>query len=139
MLKSRPEHARVDVPGQLLRPPDHLEADVVAQQRVQLLAQVVLQQRHQGGDLGLRPLPVLDRERVEGQHLQAQARGGLHHVPHGVDAGAVPLHPALVAELRPTPVAVHDDRDVARQPVEVDAAQERALLGIRGNDVQQVL
>jgi hypothetical protein len=114
-------------------------SDVVSQQGGQLAAQVVLQEAHQGGDLGLRPLPVLHREGVEGEHLQPQPGRGLHHVPHGVDARAVALHPALVAELRPASVAVHDDRHVAGQAVEVDAAEDRALFGVRRDDVQQVL
>ena len=48
------------VERQLVHPPDHAEADVVAQQRVELQAQVALEQRHERRHLGLGPLPVLD-------------------------------------------------------------------------------
>ena len=54
-------------------PADHVEADVVLEQRRQLRAQVALQQQHQRAHLGRRPLPVLDRERVEREHARAPA------------------------------------------------------------------
>ena len=85
------------VARQVAHAADDLEADVVAQEGVELHAEVVLQQAHEGLYLGRRPLPVLDREGVEGQHLEAEAGRGLDHVAHRVDACAVALHPALVA------------------------------------------
>ncbi len=110
---------------ELVAAADHAEADVVLEERVELAAQVVLEQAHERRDLALGPLPVLDREGVEGQHLEAEAGRGLDGVAHGLDAGAVALDPVLAAQLGPAPVAVHDDRDVARQAREVDHAEER--------------
>ena len=54
-------------------------------------------------------------------------------VAHRLDAGAMPLDPRQVALRRPAPVAVHDHRDVPRQPVEVDLPRQR-LLGRPGRD-----
>ena len=45
---------------------------------------------------------------------------GFDGVAHGVDAGAMPLDARQVALRRPSAVAVHDDGDVRRQPLEVE-------------------
>ena len=108
------------------------------EQRVQLGAQVALEQPHQRADFGGRPLPVLDRERVERQDLDAEAGGGLDRVAHGVDAGAMPFDARQVALRGPAAVAVHDDGDVRRQPVEVHLARER-LVGMAGRNPRQEL
>src|SRR5262245_7887109 len=110
---------------QLLFAADHAEADVVLEQRAQLEPQVALEQRHQRADLGRRPLPVLDREGVERQDLDAEPRRGFDHVAHRVDAGAVPFDARQVTLSRPASVAVHDDRDVSREPLEVDLPRQR--------------
>src|SRR5687767_15700385 len=46
------------------------EADVVAQERLQLLAQVALEQAHERAHFGLGALPVLDREGVQGERSE---------------------------------------------------------------------
>ena len=51
----------------------------------------------------------------------------LDGVAHGVDAGAVPLDARQVALRRPAAVAVHDDRDVAGKPFEIDLAGQRVF------------
>ncbi len=106
---------------------------------VHLAAQVVLEQAHQRRDLALRPLPVLDREGVERQHLEAQPGRGLDRLAHGLDAGAVALDARLAALLRPAAVAVHDDRDVTRQAREVDRTKDLRLVAAGGHDLEQVL
>ena len=88
-------------------------------------AQVVLEQAHQRGDLGVGPLPVLDGERVERQHRDAEPRRGLDRIAHGLDAGAVAFDARQMAGRGPSAVAVHDDGDVARQPGEIHLAHER--------------
>ena len=50
-----------------------------------------------------------------------------------VDAGAVPFDARQVALRRPAAVAVHDDGDVRRQPIEVDLTRQR-LIGRAGCD-----
>ena len=97
---------------------DHVEADVVAQQRLELEAEVALEQHHQRADFGGRALPVLDRKRVKGQDFEAQARRGLDDVADRVDAGAMAFDARQVALAGPAAVAVHDDGDVPRQAIE---------------------
>ena len=60
-------------------------------------------------------------------------------VAHGVDAGAVPLDPRQVALRGPTAVAVHDDRDMPGQPLEVDLAGQRLLWRSRRHNGKNVL
>ena len=115
-----------------------LKPDVVAQQRVQLEPQIPLQQHHQRRDLGDRTLPVLDRERVERQDADAEPGRALDDLAHRLDAGAVPLDPRQVPLRRPAAVAVHDDGEVLRQPVEVDLPGEPRLRGTLRHDGQDV-
>ena len=100
--------------------PIDAETDVVPQERVQLQPEVALQERHQRGDFRAGPLPVLDRERVERQYLDADARRRFDDIAYRVDAGSVAFDARQVALGRPPAVAVHDDRDVSRQLIEVD-------------------
>ena len=116
-----------DIRRELVGAADDVEADVVLEQRRELRAQIPLQQHHQRADFGGRPLPVLDRERIERQHLEAEPRRGLDHVAHGVDAGAMAFDPRQVALARPAAVAVHDDGDVAREPVGLELAARAPL------------
>ena len=112
---------------------------LLREQRVELAAQVVLQQPHERRDLALRALPVLDREGVEREHLEPEACRGLDRVAHRLDPGAVALDAVLLAQLRPAPVAVHDDRDVAREPLPVDRAQQVLFAGPGWHDLEQIL
>ena len=91
------------------------------------MTQIALEQRHQHADFGLRPLPVLGRERVEREDLDAQPGRGLDDVAHGVDAGAMPFDARQVPARGPAAVAVHDDGDVGRKLFEVDLTSERLL------------
>src|SRR5258706_16221691 len=65
---------------QLVGAADHLELDVVLVERAELEPDVPLQQHHQCVDFRARPLPVLHRERVERQHLDADPRPGVDEV-----------------------------------------------------------
>ena len=129
------EHVR----RQRIGPADHLEADVVAQQRRQLEPQVALEQHHQRAHFRRRPLPVLDRKRVEREHLEPEARGGLDDVADGVDAGAMAFDARQVALPGPAAVAVHDDGDVPRQAVHLDLARQGLFGPARGNPLQQLI
>ena len=101
--------------------------------------QVALEQHHQRADFGRRPLPVFDGERVEREDFEAEARRGFHHVAHRIDAGAVAFDARQVALAGPPPVAVHDDGDVARQPIEFDLARQRFFRSAGGNPLQQLI
>ena len=73
------------------------------------------------------PLPVLDGERIQRQHAEAETRGGLDGVAHGIDARAMAFHARQVALGGPAAVAVHDDGDVRRQPLEVHLPGKRLV------------
>ena len=125
--------------GERLGAADHVEADVVAQQRRELEAEVALEQHHQRADFSGRALPVLDRERVERQHLEAEPRRGFDDVADRVDAGAMPFDARQVPLAGPAAVAVHDDGDVPRQPIEFDLARQRLFGPAGGNPLQQLI
>src|ERR1043165_2894292 len=104
---------------------DGREADVVLHQRGELLPQVLLEQHHERGHFVARTLPVLDGKRVEGDDVELEAGGGLDDLAHRGDAGAVALDAGEVACAGPAAVAVHDDGDVPRQPLQIDFFEER--------------
>ena len=106
--------------GQFLDPADHLEADVVFLQVGQFLAQVVPQQGPQGLNLVTGPLPVLHRESVEGEGVDAQPAAGLDDLANRAHAGPVAGDPRQVPAFGPAAVAVHDNGNVARQTRSVD-------------------
>jgi hypothetical protein len=115
-----------------------VEPDVVCEQRVELGAQVALQQPHQRSDFSGRALPVLHRKRIKRKNVDSEPGGGFDSVPHGVDAGAVALDARQVALRRPAAIAVHDDRDVRREPLEVELIDEHQV-SIPGRDPGQQL
>ena len=61
----------------------------------------------------------------------------LDGVAHGVDAGPVPFDARQVPLRGPPAVAVHDDGDVRRQPVEVHLSRQRGVGVPRGNPRQE--
>src|SRR6185295_8686131 len=74
---------------ELLGAADDAEADVVLEEGAELEPDVPLEQHHQGVDFGAGPLPVLDREGVERQNVDAEPRRGFDDVAHRIDAGPV--------------------------------------------------
>ena len=85
-----------------------------------LLPEVVAQQTPEGFDFGAGTLPVFDREGVEGERLDAEARAGFDGGADGADAGFVASDARQTAASGPAAVAVHDDRDVRGEPGGVD-------------------
>jgi hypothetical protein len=59
--------------------------------------------------------PVLATERVQREDLYAASHAMTNDLADVLDAGGMAVHLRLTAGLRPAPVAVHDDGDVARQ------------------------
>ena len=85
--------------------------------------------------------PVRDSVRTVTQSTltDAEPRGGLDRITHGVDAGAMPLDARQMPLRGPSAVAVHDDGDVCREPVELDLTGE-SLVGVpRRNPRQEIL
>ena len=93
---------------------EHVHPHPLPAQLRHLPRDVFFQQVHQGGDLGRGPLPVLVREREQGEHFHARLDRPLHNLAHRAHAGAVSQRARQVPLARPTSVAIHDDGDVAR-------------------------
>ncbi len=77
-----------------------------------LVGEIEAQQRHQRGDLGLGPAPVVGGEGVERRRADALPGRGLDHAADRLDAGLVAAHARQAASRRPAAVAVHDDADM---------------------------
>jgi len=115
-----------------------LKTDVVGEECVQLGAQVALQQPHECPDLGGRALPVLDRKGVQGKDVYSEAGTGLDRIANRVDTGAMALDARQMTLRSPSPVAVHDDGDMRREPLEMQLIHEHAV-GIAGRNPRQQL
>ena len=72
------------------------------------------EQVEQAAHLVVGPVPVLGREREDGQRVDTQVEAGLDGPPQRSRAGAVAGQHRQPARARPAGVAVHDDRDGAR-------------------------
>ena len=86
----------------------------------------------QAGDLLVGARPVLAAERVQGQDRDAAGDRVAEESADGLDAGGVTVELGQVALPRPAAIAVHDDRDVARQFVGRDERGLRRPLVRRG-------
>jgi hypothetical protein len=76
---------------------DRVQPDLVVHDLGPLVAQVVAQQLHQALDLVGRPRPVLRREGVEGDGLDAELPGGASDVADALGADPVTLEARLTA------------------------------------------
>ena len=115
------------------------ELDIVFHEIRQFPTQVVAKQMPKPVNFVLRALPVLDGEGVEREDADAEAGGGLDGVAHGLGAGTVAFHARQMTLRGPAAVAVHDDRDVRRQALEVDLAGESFVGRSRRNPRQELL
>ena len=97
---------------------DRLQPDVFLHQLRRLFLQEALEQMHQRENFALRALPVFRGKCVEGQELDLQFAATFDAGAHRVGALLVALDSRQSAVLRPAAVAVHDDRDVARNGFE---------------------
>ena len=79
-----------------------------------------MEQLHQEPHLGARPLPVLIGEHEQGEVGDADLARGLDHCAHRVLAAAMAFRARKTVLARPSAVAVHHDRDMARQPLRVE-------------------
>ena len=94
--------------------PDQLEPNLLLLEGLELALQIEAHEGGQVGDLFGAASPVLRRESIERQHLDAVVGGGLERAAHGLGAGAMACNARKPPLLRPAPVAVHDDGDVPR-------------------------
>ena len=100
---------------QLLHAAEQSYPGALRAQLGRLVADDLLQQHEEAADLLVGAGPVLAAEGVEREHLDAAPDGVADDLPDRLDAGGVAVHLGLAARLGPAPIAVHDDRDVARQ------------------------
>ena len=88
------------------------------------LAQVLPQQPHQEIDFRFGPAPILHGKSVKRERRNIQPRAGLDDDPRRFHSGAVTGHARQMPALRPAAIAVHDDGDVPRQPLRIQAFQQ---------------
>src|SRR5262245_8383359 len=107
--------------GQAVHVADSVHAHLVLHELVHLGAQIAQQQPHQRVDLAPRPLPVLGREGEQAEEGDTEPARCFDHGAHRPLAAPMPLDARQSAPLRPPPVAIHDDGDVARKAGEIEA------------------
>ena len=96
-------------------------ADIVVVHALDVADEVIAQQLHQEVDLGLGPAQVVfEREGVEGDEGQVDARGGLDDKLDGLGSLLVTEETLEGALPCPAAVAVHDDGYVLRNLVGVE-------------------
>src|SRR5262245_34015057 len=115
--------------GKFVHAADRGEADRVLVDLAALVDRELPQQAHEVAHLLARPLPVLDRERVERQLLDAEPRALARRLADGVDPRRVAAYALPAGAPCPAPVAVHDDPDRARDLRRGHVGQD--LLGVR--------
>jgi len=106
--------------------------NVVLLDQRKLAFQIFAQQTHQEIHLGLRPAPIFERKSVERKTRNVQLRAGFNHHAGSLYARAMAGEPRQMAALRPSPVAIHDRRDVLGKPVRVQLLQKRGFFVVRG-------
>jgi hypothetical protein len=102
-----------DRPVEAAHVADDAKADLVLVQLHHLLLERAQEQLHQDGHFLGGTAPVLAREGEQREELHAQLGAPAHGRAHGLDTAAVTGDTRQQALLRPAPVAIHDDRDVA--------------------------
>ena len=135
VMRGGPVELAEHVGGQPLAAADHRQPDVLLHQLGPLDDQEMAEQPHQELQLARRPLPVLDREAVERELVEAEPAPFLDDGADALDPPAVARDPGQAPALGPAAVAVHDDGDVpgqllGPQPERRDPRQ--AFLGDRG-------
>src|SRR5438874_8236021 len=67
---------------ELVPPPAYEQPDATLVELVDLALDRLVEEAHQGADLGARPGPVLGRTGVHAEHLDAQVLAGVHNALH---------------------------------------------------------
>ena len=126
----------VHAPDQPLRDPPvaaprEADPDVALVQLVAALEQDLFVEVDEELHLLLGAPPVLGREGVDGEPVDADLVGALEHVEQGALASLVALGAGKALLLRPAPVAVHDAGNVAGDPggIEVDGKHTTKTTG----------
>ncbi len=105
-------------------------ADVVGVHALDVGDEVGLEELHQEGHFRFRTAQIVfEREGVEGDPGDVDARGGFDDVLDGLGALLVAEEALEGAFAGPAAVAVHDDGDVLREAREIEGVVDRALFG----------
>ena len=121
---------REDRGGHALVAADAAEADAVLEQRRTLRGEVLAAEEHERVDLLRGTFPVLAREGVERERLDAEP-GALGHDPaNALGALAMTEHPWHAALRGPAPVAIHDHGDVAGESRRVRRGRGRVPIDL---------
>ena len=125
-----PAHGVLHLVGELVGAADVGHADVVGVHALDVGDEVALEELHEEADLGLGAAQIVfEREGVEGDPGDVDARGGFDDVLDGFGALLMAEEALEGALAGPAAVAVHDDGDVLREAREVEGVVDRALFG----------
>jgi hypothetical protein len=102
-----------------------LKLDVLAIDFVEFDANVTPQHAHQRVDFITRSLPVFGGKGVQRQSTQTHTRASINGGAHRFDTSLVTCDSRMASLRGPTAVPVHDDRDVPRQTIPGNCAEER--------------
>ena len=102
----------VDVAGQARSPSEDTDPNPLARQPVKVAGDIGSHQTHKIRNLLDRPTPVLGREAEYGQTFDAEVGRGLDGALEGLDPFAVTQGARKATGLRPSPIAVHNQRDM---------------------------
>jgi len=100
--------------------PQMAQSDLFFHDLLQLRFQETFQKAPKRFHFSFRALPVLFGEGIESEVGNAQPSTTGHDVPHGVTPLPVAKNPSAVSLSGPSPIAVHDHRDVARKSVQIE-------------------
>src|SRR5260370_731575 len=114
--------------GQVVRPADDQETDIIPMNDGELLAQVLAQEAHQEVDFRFRAAPVFHRKRVQRKGGDIESGTRLNYGSRRLNAGAMPRNSRKVTPLRPASIAVHDYSDVLREPLGIQIREEAFFL-----------
>ena len=112
---SAPGDEEADVVVEAVALADDAQAHPRPGERVELPAQIEPQQPHEFADLLGGAFPILRREGVEGEIVDAEIDTAAHSLAGRVGAAAMAGDARQAAPCGPAPVAVHDDGDVPRR------------------------
>ena len=87
--------------------------DIPRDQLVHVAAEIGAEQAHQGAHFRLGPFPILARESEQGEIAQLHVAGGANRLAHRVHAREMPGLARQMPLARPTPIAIHDNGDMA--------------------------
>src|SRR5262245_1344873 len=100
--------------GDALQATQMTNLDILLMQVARLAIDELAENAHEAIDVARRARPILGREGVKRQVAHPLLGALAHNPPDVLGAGAMPGQARQPALLGPAPIAIHDDRDMAR-------------------------